>query len=193
MATISNQTNPVLAGQMNHKEIRRSKSIANKLEELIGIRRKAEALEVELKVTLKDILKPAYFSYNEDAIEASDVVHSFDLDNLQINFTTAYFIKDNAHLQTIIKLLGAGHPLADTITESAKVTVDVTDLSPADANELAKGITKLAVDYGIRPQVDRKAVAKQEFHDLRHVYLSKEDNLELDKDLPLVIQVTPIK
>src|SRR5579859_1113835 len=141
MATISNQANPALTGLLGRNEAEVAKSISTGLEELIDLRRKVESKETELKVQLKNVLKPAYFSFNEGAEEASDVTHSFDLDNLQINFTTAYFIKDNAHLQEIRNLLGDGHPLADTIQESAKVTVDVTELDPTDANVLAADIT----------------------------------------------------
>ena len=193
MATISNNANPALSGHLNFRETKQAKQLAAVLKEFIAVRRESEAKETQLKIQLKDILKPAYFGYNEGAQEASDVTHAFDVDDLQVNFTNSYFIKDNQHLQTLVKLLGAGHPLADTFKESQKITVDVTELSPQDAKDLAVRITNAAVAYSISPKVERKAIATQKFHDLRHVYLSAEDNIELDKALPLVIQVAPIE
>jgi polyhydroxyalkanoate synthesis regulator phasin len=193
MAQISNHINPTLVGNLSNKDNKQAKQLANILEQLISLRRQSEAKETALKVQLKNILKPAYFDYNQVPVVGSEVEHTFDLENLQVNFTSQYYIKDSAHLQTIAKLLGADHPLAQHVKEVTKITVDVTDLTPEEANELAAKLATASANYEIIPQVERKPGVTQEFHDERHVYLTTEDNLALDEVLPLVIQVTPIE
>ena len=141
---------------------------------------------------MKELLKPAYFTVNQDAEDADEVLHTFDVENLQVNFTAAYFIKGDTHLQEIVKLLGANHPLVKELKETVKISVDVTNLPAADASKLAKDITALAIEHDIRPVVDRKPFVTETFHSMRHVYLSPSDNTLLDETLPLVIQVAPI-
>jgi hypothetical protein len=193
MATITNTANPELSGYLNRAETKQVNSVVDVLTELIQIRRASEDKETQLKLKLKELLKPAYFKANTDAEEAADVNHTFDVGDLQVNFTNSYFIKDNQHMQQLVKLLGANHPLIESLKQQTKIVIDVTNLSEQDANKLAKDVTADAVSYGVRPEVERKGFATKEFHDLRHVYLSPEDNIELDKDLPLVIQVAPIE
>jgi len=193
MSTITEHANPGLTGYLNSTDANKSVKLAAILKELIDLRRKSEIKETEFKVELKDTLKPAYFKYNEDAEKATDVTHAFDIGDLQVNFTNSYFIRGSQHYQQLIKLLGEDHPLTQTLKESQKITVDVTSLSESDAKALARDIAKATVDYKAPiPKVERCAIATKDFHDLRHVYLTTEDNLALDAEIPIVIQVTPI-
>ena len=192
MANITNDINPSLNKLASPAVKRKVSNLANELETLIDERREVVNEEGEKKVELKEALKPLYFKFNTNARTASEVKHTFDVGPLQVNFTNAYFIGDTQHLQTLVKLLGNGHPLVDEIKETTKITVDVTDLTPEQATALTKAITTEAINYDIRPQVDRVQSVTPEFHNLRHVYLTPEDNLQLDEELPLTIQVTPI-
>jgi hypothetical protein len=196
MSQITNSPNTdlVLATfKSSAKERHKIEKLTDKLRELIVARRRLDKLEGDLKHELKEILKPAYFKYNEDVVISEEAVHTFDVNELQVNFVNAYFIKDKQHAQDIIELLGTDHPLTDHIVESQKITVDVTGLSEEDANTLARNITNDSWQYNIRPQVERKTVTSPEFHGLRHVILNQEDNLALDTVLPVQVQVVPIE
>jgi hypothetical protein len=190
MANITNKPNPVLTGYLSNGESRLVRELATLLEEQINSRREIEKEELLSKLELKNLLKPAYFKYNERAKRVDEVQHTFDVEDLQVNFTNAYFVKGNQHLQSLVKLLGSEHPLIDSLKESAKISLDVSELDPATANKLATEITYVAVKYGVRPVVERQAGTLKDFHDLRHVYLTSGDNTTLDEELPLVIQVS---
>ena len=193
MSTITEHVNPALTGYLDSTDTTKAKKLGAVLQELIELRRQAEAKETEFKVELKNILKPAYFKYNEDAEKPSDVNHTFDLGDLQVNFTNSYFIRNAEHYKQLVTLLGEDHPLTKTIKERQKITVDVTNLADADAKALARDIAKATVDYSAPiPKVERVPATTKEFHDLRHIYLSVEDNLTLDEKIPIVIQVSPI-
>ena len=190
MAQITNEDNPML--ELISSESKKADKLATLIREQVSMRSKAEEKETALKVELKELLKPAYFAFNEAAQDEDDVWHTFDVGGVQVDFTKAYFIKDKEHLKQLTDLLGSKHPLTDTINQTTKIVVDVSTLTPTEAKDIATSITNATKAFGIRPTVESKAEAKQEFHDLRHIYLTPEDNMTVDEVLPLVIQVTPI-
>lgn len=194
MAKITNSPNIDLITFLSTKTARtKAEELAKKVQQVIAARRAFETLEANLKNDLKETLKPVYFSVNTDACKASEVQHTFDAGDLQVNFVNAYVIKDAQHAQTIAKLLGANHPLLKDIQESQKIVVDVSKLNSAEAIALAKAITNQSAKYGIKPEVEREAFVTDSFHNDRHIYLTVEDNKELDKTLPMQIQVASIE
>jgi len=193
MSQITNESNPEISDFLDKKNSKQATKLARLLEEYITARREAEDRENQLKAELKEMLTPAYFGVNEDAEQADDVVHTFDLGGLQVNFINAYQIKDDKHLVELLTLLGEGHPLADWIAQDASLAVDLSGLSKEHIIELTQAITDLALDYDITPRVVTSAVATQEFHDMRHVLLTAEDNLALDEVLPVKVQIAKIQ
>ena len=192
MSQISNDPNPKISKGLTQLETRKAKKIANTLFELIIKRQEMQAEETKLKADLKELLKPAYFILNEKATTPDQVNHTFDLHNLQINFVDQYFLKDDLALKNLEEVLGTKHPLLQYLTETVKVNVDVSKLNAEDANELAKDITTAAMEYGIKPGVSRTPEVLPGFHSARHIYLSADDNLELDKTLPVQMQTSVI-
>jgi hypothetical protein len=193
MSAISNYPNESLDLELSAAQQRQAGKLTAKLEQLIEVRRKAEKLEGELKVDLKDLLKPAYFGFNATAEDQNEVVHSFDVGGLQVNFVNSYVIKDSQHAQTLAKLLGEGHPLLDYIQDSQHLTVDLTGLTKDEMLEVSRSITEATAEYGLRPTVKTSTVIDPEFHNERHVVLSAEDNLVVDKTLPVQVQVALIE
>lgn len=193
MSAITNHPNESLDHELSTSHQRLAIKLTDKLEELIEVRRQAEKLETELKASLKNLLKPAYFKFNETAEDDTDVVHSFDVNGLQVNFVNAYVIKDSQHAQTLAKLLGEGHPLLDYIQDSHHLTVDLTGLSKGEMLDVSKAVTKVTANYGIQPAVKTATVIQPDFHTERHVLLTAKDNLAVDEVLPLQVQVALIE
>jgi len=192
MANITNKINPSLDKLANAKEKRTIKELISDLAALIEERREVVDIETGTKTELKEVLKPLYFKYNTNATETDSVQHTFDVGEFQVNFINQYHIGDAEHMQALVKLLGTSHPLTDEISETDKITVDVTNLSPEDATALTKAITTIACDYDIKPEVQRQYGVSSEFHNLRHIYLTPADNMILDEELPVTIQVNPL-
>ena len=67
MAQITNNVNPSLDGELNKAETKQVNGLLFILKEFVEARREAEQKETELKLKLKEILKPAYFKYNQYA------------------------------------------------------------------------------------------------------------------------------
>ena len=178
---------------MTPAECKTIKTLANEVANSIADRRKIMAEEAVLKDNLKHQLKPIYFKHNNSAEKSEDVQHTFDVGGLQVSFANSYFIRGGGQAQQIRDLLGPNHPLAKSIKDITLLVVDVSDLSNEKATKVARDIATLTVKHGIsRPVVDRTAVAMPEFHDLRHVYLTPEDNMTVDEVLPMVVQVASI-
>jgi hypothetical protein len=194
MSQITNTNNLSLDYLLKSKDSKKVNQAVKILAEFIAIRRESEESEQRLKQMLKDLLKPAYFTHNEE-VDEEWVEHTFDVgQQLQFNFVNAYVIHDQEHVEELLDLLGDDHPLADEILENTKITLDVTDLELNEQKSLAKAITKLAYeDYRVKPEVERQYKTSEEFHTLRHVLLTAEDNMELDEVLPVQIQVNVIE
>lgn len=148
------------------------------------------AEEDRLKAELKKHLKAAYFKANSDATKSEQVIHTFDADKLlQINFVNAYIIQNQQHLTQLIALLGPTHPLTSEVQFSKKLAVDVSDMSDGQVAQLERDIAKLSKQ---KVETHTNARVTENFHSLRHVYLTVEDNLRLDQVLPVQIQITNI-
>ena len=192
MSKITNEPNPEIIEGIGRKQAKYIENTADELAAVITQRRLLETEEAELKERLKSALKPAYFKLNEDATDTDNVNHTYDLEQLQVNFVNKYHLRDQTHVQELAKLLGSAHPLLKHLYTSAKITIDVTELDPQIANELAAELTKVAVNYNIRPQVVRSQEIGEGFHSERHVVLTAQDNLILDEVLPLQVQINTI-
>ena len=193
MSKITNESNTDLGSIIPKNKATSIHKITDLLSDAIESRKAAEANELKLKTALKELLKIYYFKYNTNAEELDEVVHTFDLNDLQINFVNQYFIKNKELADQLIELLGSKHPLADEIAENVSIKVNVTGLSDSEAESLTKLITEDAVEFGVTPEVERVTNTSPDFHSLRHIVLTEEDNLKLDEILPLQTQVALIE
>ena len=194
MAKITTIENPELFENLSYVPKAKITKIGEILENQITARQAAAEQENVSKAAVRPLAKQAYFEANEDVSEAAQTaaIHTFDFGQLQVNFVNAYVIRDKAHADEILDLLGDDHPLAAHIQVNHHVVVDVTTLTTDTKKFVAygKALSALNKQYGLQATVEDKFRVSEQFHDVRHEMLTAQDNLELDNILPVQVQFT---
>lgn len=196
MAFITENTNPDLFSTVNRATKTKINKIGNVLEGQIQTRKEAVAEETASKEALQGLAKQAYFEVNDENPGGAPV-HTFDFGGLQVNFTNSYRIRDKQHADELVALLGQNHPLAAQILTSTVVNTNVDKLMDSPNSKqfvaYAKELSALNKRYGVQSMVDDTFAVSPAFHDMRHTLLTPEDNLEVDKVLPMTVAFSLIE
>lgn len=191
MSNITKSANPSLLSYFSGKALKAIRTLASNVIDAVELRIEAIKSEESLKAKLKAHLKQVYFEDNTDATSPEDVRHTYDADGLQINFVNSYRI-DSWNYNRLLTLIGSAHPLKNEIKVNKQLKVDVSRLSEEEIAKLSSTIASFANLGKFDIERSEEATVTDKFHNLRHVYLTVEDNMKLDSVLPVQVQVAVI-
>ena len=190
MSSITKSANTNILEWFKGKVLKQVNNLLNDLAFVIGERTDIVADEESLKAQLKTVLKKAYFEANNSATKSEQVQHTYDAgSDFQVNFVNSYNILSQTHLTDLLLLLGSSHPLTGEVKISKKLAIDVSTLSDHQIAKLERDIAQLSKQ---KVETQKGAKVTEAFHNLRHVYLTVEDNLRVDQVLPVQVQIAKI-